>query len=247
MLFRQHDADLVRSARNGDRNAFAELLQPVYRSAFRLAYGVLQDDDEAEDVVQEATFTAWRRIGNLSEGSGLRPWFLVPARRRKSGSRAASPRCSSGTSSRRWPCNSARPQPRSGRHPPTTAASGPRACEDIARVVTRRRSAARLCRAVSRQLGSSSSRCVLVVMMARAGPRRNRGRGHPGGGRRAAGGWDRGRHAARPAVGDRSSRRHRARRRRSRARNPGHPGHRRGGYGDPAHSLHEATAGFRFG
>jgi len=76
MLFRQDDADLVRLARNGDRVAFAELLQPAYRSAFRLAYGVLQDVDEAEDAVQEAAFAAWRRIGNLSEGSGLRPWFL---------------------------------------------------------------------------------------------------------------------------------------------------------------------------
>jgi RNA polymerase sigma-70 factor (ECF subfamily) len=76
MLFKQSDDDLVRSARAGDRAAFAELLRPDYRVAFRLAYGLLQDVDEAEDVVQEAAFTAWRRIGNLREGSSLRPWFL---------------------------------------------------------------------------------------------------------------------------------------------------------------------------
>jgi RNA polymerase sigma-70 factor (ECF subfamily) len=76
MLFQKTEADLVRSARAGDRVAFADLLQPEYRTALRLAYGLLQDVDEAEDAVQEAAFSAWKRIGNLREGSSLRPWFL---------------------------------------------------------------------------------------------------------------------------------------------------------------------------
>jgi RNA polymerase sigma-70 factor (ECF subfamily) len=76
MLFRQTDADLVQSARAGDSAAFADLLRPEYRTALRLAYGLLQDVDEAEDAVQEAAFSAWRRIRNLREGSSLRPWFL---------------------------------------------------------------------------------------------------------------------------------------------------------------------------
>ncbi len=76
MLFKHTDHELVQSARAGDRTAFAELLRPEYRAAFRLAYGLLQDVDEAEDVVQEAAFAAWRRIGNLHEGSTMRPWFL---------------------------------------------------------------------------------------------------------------------------------------------------------------------------
>jgi len=76
MLFQQSEIDLIHSARAGDRAAFADLLRPEYRPAFRLAYGLLQDVDEAEDAVQEAAFAAWRRIGNLREGSSLRPWFL---------------------------------------------------------------------------------------------------------------------------------------------------------------------------
>lgn len=76
MLFQRSDVDLVRSAKAGDRVAFADLLQPEYKTALRLACGLLQDADEAEDVVQEAAFTAWRRIDNLREGSSLRPWFL---------------------------------------------------------------------------------------------------------------------------------------------------------------------------
>ena len=76
MLFRQTESDLVQSATAGDGAAFADLLRPEYRTALRLACGLLQDVDEAEDAVQEAAFTAWRRIGNLREGSSLRPWFL---------------------------------------------------------------------------------------------------------------------------------------------------------------------------
>jgi RNA polymerase sigma-70 factor (ECF subfamily) len=76
MLFQGGEVDLIHSARAGDSAAFAELLRPEYRTAFRLACGLLQDVDEAEDAVQEAAFAAWRRIGNLREGSSLRPWFL---------------------------------------------------------------------------------------------------------------------------------------------------------------------------
>jgi RNA polymerase sigma factor (sigma-70 family) len=76
MLFQQTDAELVRLATAGDRAAFADLLQPEYRTGLRLAYGLLQDVDEAEDAVQEAAFSAWKRIGNLRQGSSLRSWFL---------------------------------------------------------------------------------------------------------------------------------------------------------------------------
>ena len=77
MLFVRSELELIRSARNGDGGAFAELLRPEYKIAFQVAYGLLHNVDEAEDAVQEAAFTAWRRLGNLREGSRLRPWFLA--------------------------------------------------------------------------------------------------------------------------------------------------------------------------
>ena len=76
-MFQQTEAELVRSAMAGDRASFAELLQPEYRTAVRLAYGLLQDVDEAEDAVQDAAFSAWKRVGNLRQDSSLRPWFLA--------------------------------------------------------------------------------------------------------------------------------------------------------------------------
>jgi RNA polymerase sigma factor (sigma-70 family) len=77
MLFERSEAELIQSARGGDGSAFAELLRPEYVTAFRVACGLLHDVDEAEDAVQEAAFTAWRKLGNIREGSPLRPWFLA--------------------------------------------------------------------------------------------------------------------------------------------------------------------------
>ena len=76
MIFRRDEADLIRDARKGDGAAFAEVIRPHYDAAFRLAYGLLHDTGEAEDAVQDAAFKAWRRLGNLREGAGIRPWFL---------------------------------------------------------------------------------------------------------------------------------------------------------------------------
>lgn len=76
-MFERSETDLIRSAREGDGSAFAELLRPAYLVAFRVAYGLLHNADDAEDAVQEAAFTAWRKLGNLREGSRLQPWFLA--------------------------------------------------------------------------------------------------------------------------------------------------------------------------
>ena len=77
VMFVHTEADLIQAARGGDGSAFAELVRPHYQAAFRVAYGMLHDADEAEDVVQEAAFKAWRRLGNIRDGSSLKPWFLA--------------------------------------------------------------------------------------------------------------------------------------------------------------------------
>jgi RNA polymerase sigma factor (sigma-70 family) len=70
------DPDLVRDARRGDEAAFTSLLRPLLEPAYRLAAGMLQDRQLAEDAVQEAAVNAWRKIYQLREGTEMRPWFL---------------------------------------------------------------------------------------------------------------------------------------------------------------------------
>lgn len=59
-----------------DESTFAELLRPLVEPAFRLALAMLRDAAAAEDAVQEASFTAWRKLGRMDDLGKLRPWFL---------------------------------------------------------------------------------------------------------------------------------------------------------------------------
>ena len=55
---------------------FADLLKPLIDPGFRLALAMLHDPQAAEDAVQEASFTAWRKLGRMADQGKLRPWFL---------------------------------------------------------------------------------------------------------------------------------------------------------------------------
>lgn len=56
---------------------FARLLEPLMMPAYRLAVGILQDRQEAEDAVQEASLAAWRHLSQLKPGGSLKNWFLA--------------------------------------------------------------------------------------------------------------------------------------------------------------------------
>ena len=75
-MMRPADPDLVWKARRGDQQAFTTLLEPLLNPAFRLAVGMLQDRQLAEDAVQEAALKAWQKLDRLHEGRALQPWFL---------------------------------------------------------------------------------------------------------------------------------------------------------------------------
>ena len=56
--------------------AFNDLLVPLVQPGYRLACALLHDAQLAEDVVQEASLIAWRKLGKLSDRSRARGWFL---------------------------------------------------------------------------------------------------------------------------------------------------------------------------
>ncbi|HEX2680364.1 MAG TPA: sigma-70 family RNA polymerase sigma factor [Candidatus Dormibacteraeota bacterium] len=56
--------------------SFTDLLAPLVQPAYRLACAMLHDAATAEDVVQEASLIAWRKVNALSDRSRLRAWFL---------------------------------------------------------------------------------------------------------------------------------------------------------------------------
>ena len=59
------------------QRAFMELLEPELPGAYRLAYGMLRDQAEAEDAVQDAVLQAWKSFGRFRRGAPLRPWLFT--------------------------------------------------------------------------------------------------------------------------------------------------------------------------
>lgn len=68
---------LVARAKMGDTMAYGELLQPCLGAAARLAFALLHDVAEAEDVLQDAGLQGWRKIKNIRDDRSFRPWFLA--------------------------------------------------------------------------------------------------------------------------------------------------------------------------
>ena len=59
-----------------NEQAFTDLLVPLVQPAYRLACALLHDSAAAEDIVQDASVIAWRKVGRLHEQSKVRAWFL---------------------------------------------------------------------------------------------------------------------------------------------------------------------------
>src|SRR4051812_11329695 len=69
------DAGLVALMRQGDRAAFAIVIQRHNRRLFRVARSVVRDDGEAEDIVQEAYVSAFRNLDGFRGEARLATWL----------------------------------------------------------------------------------------------------------------------------------------------------------------------------
>lgn len=70
------EQELIARSREGDADAFAELVRLHQGVALRVAYLVVRSHQEAEDVTQEALVKAYRALPRFREGSPFRPWLL---------------------------------------------------------------------------------------------------------------------------------------------------------------------------
>lgn len=69
------DGELVALARRGAAGAFREIMRRNNRRLFRAARGVLRDDAEAEDVVQEAYVRAFQGLAGFRGEADLSTWL----------------------------------------------------------------------------------------------------------------------------------------------------------------------------
>ena len=76
------EKELIEAALQGDSNCFEMLIRTHSRTLFAVAFAILQDRDEAEDVVQETFVRAWRKQGSLREPEKFSAWLAAMARNR---------------------------------------------------------------------------------------------------------------------------------------------------------------------
>jgi RNA polymerase sigma-70 factor (ECF subfamily) len=70
------DAELVRLALAKDGDAFRIIMQRHNRRLYRLARAIVDDDSEAEDVVQEAYVRAFTSLGAFRGEASLATWLM---------------------------------------------------------------------------------------------------------------------------------------------------------------------------
>lgn len=66
---------LVDGLKKGDSRAYEELIERYAEMAYRVAYRILQDEADAEDAMQEAFLTVYRRIDSFRGDSKFSTWF----------------------------------------------------------------------------------------------------------------------------------------------------------------------------
>src|SRR6202045_1101125 len=73
---------IYRAAIQGDREAFEMVIRSASRNLFAIAYGILQNREEAEDVVQDTLVKAWKSRWRVRDPEKFPAWLSTIARHR---------------------------------------------------------------------------------------------------------------------------------------------------------------------
>lgn len=71
----EEDRALIERARTGDKAAFRELVERHQRRAFAIALGLVRDENDAREVVQEAFLRVFRGLDSFHGGSSFFTWL----------------------------------------------------------------------------------------------------------------------------------------------------------------------------
>jgi RNA polymerase sigma-70 factor (ECF subfamily) len=70
------ETDLIARAKNGDDDAYGELVRRYQGLAFRTAYVITGSAPEAEDAAQDGFVKAYFALDRFRDGAPFRPWLL---------------------------------------------------------------------------------------------------------------------------------------------------------------------------
>ena len=66
----------VKKARDGDKNAFCNLIRLNKTAIYRVSKSILSDEDDIEDAVSEAILKAYKNIRSLKDESFFKTWLI---------------------------------------------------------------------------------------------------------------------------------------------------------------------------
>src|SRR5439155_25301581 len=87
------DLELTRRAKEGDMDAYAQLVRAYQPLAVRLAHLLCGGAADAEDAAQEGFIKAYRALDRHRDGAPLRPWLLTIVANEARNRRRAAGRC----------------------------------------------------------------------------------------------------------------------------------------------------------
>jgi RNA polymerase sigma-70 factor (ECF subfamily) len=67
--------EIIDCIRNGDRMAFRKFVTMYQQPAYRLAFRILGNEEEARDAVQESFIKVWQKIGSYDTSREFIPWM----------------------------------------------------------------------------------------------------------------------------------------------------------------------------
>ena len=76
------DNVLIAGAQAGDEKAFAELMRAYYAHVYRVVIRIVNNPHDAEEVVQETFFSAYRGLSQLEDRHKFKSWLTEIARNR---------------------------------------------------------------------------------------------------------------------------------------------------------------------
>src|SRR2546427_5760714 len=72
----ESESDLIGRVRGGEPEAFYELVRPHERGIYLAALSIVNNDADAEEVVQEAILKAFKAIGSFRAGAKFSTWMI---------------------------------------------------------------------------------------------------------------------------------------------------------------------------
>lgn len=71
------EKELVKKAKQGDRQAFASLYEMIYKDLYRFAVYTMKNEHDAEDAVSQAIVAAFQGISMLKDEESFKNWMFT--------------------------------------------------------------------------------------------------------------------------------------------------------------------------